>query len=230
MTEDCEDEEYNFTYKVLVLGEACVGKTTFIKELKNHIAGNLRKSSFSETEYRPTEFKFTEKIPETNTDSIICDSIFNYMENAMYNKEVARFIMKLHIYNDEQFVLINTSDIFRYNIPIDRNIGEIEIVEMSSTTRSFPPNFEYHFDKIIIMGDYHDITTLRSIQYWIELIKTSESKLIICINNCDKSPISFVDDLQSRKAKILKHFFENYKLEFISAKTGANLTFLYKHI
>lgn len=225
---DDEDDDYQRQYKILVLGEAGVGKTTFIKALKKHIA--FHTPSFSESEYNPTKYKFSEKIPETNTNSIICDSLMNYVENRMYSDEVAKFIMKPHLYNNERFFLISTSDILQTSIPINRNVGEIEIVEMSSTTRSFPPNFEYQFDKIIIMGDYHDITTLRSIQYWIELVKTQASKLIICINNCDKSPISFVDDLQSRKAKILKHFFENYKLEFISVKTGANLAFLYKHL
>jgi GTPase SAR1 family protein len=223
-----DDDDYQHQYKILVLGEACVGKTKFIKALKEHIA--FQTPSFSESEYIPTKYKFSEKIPETNTNSIICDSLMNYVENGMYNDEVARFIMKPHVYNNERFFLINKLDLFQTNILIDRNMGEIEIVEMPSTTRSVPPNFEYQFDKIIIMGDYHDITTLRSIQYWIELVKTQASKLIICINNCDKSPISFVDDLQSRKAKILRHFFENYKLEFISVKTGANLAFLYKHL
>jgi GTPase SAR1 family protein len=228
ISDDDEDEDYQRQYKILVLGEAGVGKTSFIRALKEHIA--FQRHSFLESEYHPTKSKFTEKIPETNTNSILCDSVLNHIENGRYNHEVARFIMKPHVYKEEEFFLIDRSDRIQTNIPASCNIGELEIVEMPSTTRSFPPNFEYQFDKIIIMCDYHDITTIRSIQYWVETIKTPASKLIVCVNMCDSPPISVANDFRSRKATILRHFFENCKLEFISVKTGANLAFLYKHL
>jgi GTPase SAR1 family protein len=223
-----DDKEERKKYKILVLGETGVGKTAFIKALKEHISFQI--PSFSETEYTTTKTKHTEFIEETNTNSIVCDSLFNFVQREMFDKYVAMFIMKSHFYNEESFFLIKKTDMIQSNILPDRNIGEIEMVEMPFNTRKINPNFVQKFDKIIIMGNYHDITTLRSIQYWIELVKLPANKIIICVNKCDLSPISTTNDFQPRKAKVLKHFFENYNLEFISVKTCANLTFLYKHL
>jgi len=222
------DDDEPKEYKVLVLGEAGVGKTTFIRALKENIA--IQKTSFSESEYIPTKTEFTEYIPETSTSSMIFDSVVENTINKKYSKEVANFMIRAHLDKEEQFFLMEKKYMGQCNYLKKCNFGEIEIVEMPSTTRSFPLNFHYQFDKIIIMGNYHDITTLRSIQYWAELVKTPASKLIVCVNKCDVSPNDLVNDFQSRKAKVLRHFFDKCELEFISVKTGANLTFLYKHL
>jgi len=222
-----DDDEPN-KYKVLVLGEKGVGKTTFIRALKENIA--IKKTSFSESVYIPTNTEFNEFIPETNTGLMIFDSVVEHTINKKYSKEVANFIIRPHLDKEDEFFLIEKKYMVQYNHLQKRDIGEIEITEMPSMNRRFPPDFHHQFDKIIIMGDYHDITTLRSIQYWAELVKTPASKLIVCVNKCDISPRSFVNDFQLRKAQILRHFFDKCELEFISVKTGANLMFLYKYL
>ena len=224
---DTEEEELH-NYKVLVLGEVGVGKTAFIQALKEYIG--FQKSSFSESVYNPTKTEFLECIPETNAELIMFGSVIENAINKKYNKDVAKFMIRPHSHKKRQFLLMEKKDIGQCNYLQNRDIGKIEIVEIPSTIQTFPTKFADQFDKIIIMGDYHDITTLRSIHYWAELIKAPRSKIIACVNKCDISPISTSDDFQSRKAQILKHYFENYRLEFISVKTGANLAFLYKYL
>ena len=224
VSDDDEPKEYN----VLVLGEAGVGKTAFINALKENIA--IKKPSFSESVYIPTKREFTEIIPETDAGLIIFDSVVENAINKKYDKEIANFMIRSHFDKDSEFFLMEKKYMGKYNHLQKRDIGEIEITEIPSTTRRFPPDFHHQFDKIIIMGDYHDITTLRGIQYWAELVKTPASKLIVCVNKCDISPHSIVDDFQTRKAHILRHFFEKCALEFVSVKTGANLMFLYKYL
>ena len=234
---DCEVNQFNFIsddeedpreYKVLVLGEAGVGKTTFIRALKEQIA--FKSKTGLKSNYVPTKTQFLEYIPKTNTEFITFDSAVEHAINKKYNREVAHFMIRPHFHKDERFFLMEKVYMGQRNNLQKRNIGKIKIVEMPSTTRKFHPNFEFQFDKIVIIGDYHDITTLRSIKYWAELVNAPKSKIIACVNKCDISPISISDDFQPRKARILRHFFENFNLEFMSVKTGANLAFIYKYL
>ena len=222
------DDEEPKEYKVLVLGEAGVGKTAFINALKENIA--IKKSSFSESVYIPTKREFTEIIPETDVGLMIFDSVVEHAINKKYDKEVANFMIRPHFHKEEEFFLMEKKCMGQYNHLRKSDIGKIEITEIPSTIRRLPPDFHHQFDKIIIMGDYHDITSLRSIQFWGELVKAPPRKVIVCVNKCDISPNDLVNDFQSRKAHILRHFFEKCALEFISVKTGANLLFLYKYL
>lgn len=222
------DDDEPKEYKVLILGEKGVGKTSFINALKEYIS--IQKTSFYDSEYNPTREKFTEIIPEFSEELIIFDSVVENTIHKKYSKEVANFMIRPHFHKEEEFFLMDKKYMGQCNHLKKCNIGEIEITEIPSTIRRFPSDFHYRFDKIIIMGDYHDITTLRSIQYWAELVKTPASKLIVCVNKCDLSPRSIIEDFQSRKAQVLRHFFEKCTLEFISVKTGANLMFLYKYL
>jgi hypothetical protein len=215
-------------HNVLVLGEAGVGKTSFIRAVRECV--EFRRHTFSDKVYNPTKGTFIQYIPEVNTSTIICQSVLENVNNNKFSKEVSNLIMNPHLLGDERFFLINKYDLTNSNIVKDRNIGEVSISEISANIKRFPPGFSEHFDKIIIMGDYPDITTLRSIHCWIENIKAPPNKIIVCVNKCDISPITIEDDLQSRKAKVLLHFFDNYKLEFISVKTCANLMFIYKYL
>jgi GTPase SAR1 family protein len=239
-------------YTVLVLGERGVGKTSFIRALKEYVstrstesshrhiqtqtrriqqfAGQVQPRIFSELNYYPTENIFAEYIPKTYANSLYIESIFENIEKGRYSPEVSRFIMNPHFDKLDKYYLLEDFDMISSGLQIDREVGEIMITEFSSTTREFPSNFADHFDKIIIMGEYSDITTLRSIQYWVELIKAPKSKTIVCVNKCDVPPISIANDFQSRKAKILKHYSDQCELEFMSVKTGANIGFLYKYI
>lgn len=214
--------------KVLVLGSACVGKTSFIRALKEYIAGTPQ--TFSESEYIPTKNMFIDHIPKTNTSKLDSASVLHNCNNGKYCKEVAEFIINRHYYKNERFLLLDRNDMLYGNIPENEDVGEITICELSSKIRDFPPYFEMEFDKVIIMCDYHDIGSIRSVQYWAELIKAPTRKIIVCINMCDAPPISYANDFQERKAQVLRHYAEQCKLEFISVKTGANIGFLYKYI
>lgn len=249
------DEDEPKEYKVLILGEAGVGKTAFINALKENVA--IKKSSFSESVYVPTfsfalpvvvapenfppptpsgtaditrKREFTEIIPETDAGLMIFDSVVENTINKKYNKEVANFMIRPHFHKEEQFFLMERKQMGQCNNLCKREIGKIEITEITEIPPTSRSDFHHQFDKIIIMGDYHDITTLRSIQFWAELVKAPARKIIACVNKCDISPNDPANDLQSRKANILRHYFDNYNLEFISVKTGANLLFLYKYL
>ena len=223
-----EEEEDPKEYRVLVLGEAGVGKTAFIRTLKERIA--FEPKSFSKSNYVPTKTSCFEYIPETNTDMIVFDSAVEHAINKKYSKEVANFMIRPHLHKEEIFYLMEHRYMGQCNTLERRNVGRIKIVEMPSTTRNLNPNFERQFDKIVIMGDYHDITTLRSMKYWADLINAPKHKIIACVNKCDNPPISIPDDFQYRKERILRYFFENYNLEFMSVRTGANLEFIYKYL
>jgi len=214
--------------KVLVLGSACVGKTAFIRALKEYIAGQTQ--SLSETKYTPTKSIFIDHIPETNTSLLDNSSILNNCEKGKYDKHIAEFIIQRHNHKNDTFLLLDANDMLYGNIPEQKDVGEITICELSSTCGEIPAGFESEFDKVIIMCNYHDITTMRSVQNWAEKIKAPVRKIIVCINMCDVPPKNYEDDFRERKAQILRHYSEQCKLEFISVKTGANIGFLYKYI
>jgi len=213
---------------VLVLGSAGVGKTSFIRALKQYIAGEPQ--TFSESIYTPTKYMYTEQIPAVNTRELDKLSVLNNCENGKYCKPIAKFIVDRHYHKNEKFFLLTTDELLYGNIPENREVGEITICEFASQYKEFVPDFETLFEKIIIMCDYHDIGSIRSVQLWAELIKAPTSKIIVCVNMCDASPNADDNDFQKRKAQILKHYSEQCKLEFISVKTGANIGFLYKYL
>jgi predicted GTPase len=73
---------------------------------------------------------------------------------------------------------------------------------------------------------------MRSIQVWLDKIKSTNDKIIICITKCDvnNEESAEKDDFQLRKAKIMEHFLRQYQIEYISAKTNANVGFIYKYL
>lgn len=216
------------TSKVLVLGSKCVGKTSFIRALKEYISG--KPQTFSESEYIPTKNIFIDHIPGTNTSNLDTSSVLNNCHNGKYCKPIAEFIINRHYDKDEKFFLMEKADVLYGNIPENKDVGEIMMCELSSKCDELPDDFQSEFDKIIIMCDYHDIGSMRSVQTWAELIKAPTRKIIVCINMCDAPPISYANDFQYRKALVLKHYADQCKLEFISVKTGANIGFLYKYV
>ena len=221
-------EEHESPFKILILGEPGVGKTSFIRALKEHIL--YEPQTFTESHYIPTKTTFTEYIPETNTNKILSSTVLEDIQNKKYSDEIGKFITKPHLYKEDRFLLLNKNDIIYCNIPENQPVNEVIISEYPSISKDNLFGFASKFDNIIIMGDYSDITTLRSIRYWLELIDAPSYKIIICINKCDTVPMNYFEDFQVRKARILKYFADKYKLEFISVKTSANLTFLYKHL
>ncbi len=212
---------------VLVLGSAGVGKTSFIRALKEYIAD--KPQTFSELDYTPTRSMFIEHIPATNTDKLDKSSVLNNCENGKYCKPIAKFIVDRHHHKEERFFLLERHDMLYGNIPEDKDVGEITMCELSPNCQDIPDGFHSEFDKIVIMCNYHDIGSIRSVQYWAELINAPTGKIIVCVNMCDAPPKNYDNDFQDRKAQLLRHYSEQCKLEFISVKTGANLGFLYKY-
>lgn len=214
-------------YKILVLGESGTGKTAFIESF-HRIASQTHRRF--QTEHKKTKKVATTFIPAINSNMLEKKSTIDHVREHSFGEAVSNFILKRHNDGDEQFKLLKECDSWYSNIPEASYFRQMLISELPSDTRALPSNFEQEFDKIIIMTDYHDITTIRSAQYWAELIKAKKSKTIICINKCEMEPLSFSNDFSSRKAKILRHFAEQCTIEFISVAANANLTFLYKHL
>jgi len=216
-------------YNVLVLGERGTGKTSFIHALKEYISN--KPPTFSESYYSPTTCIVHDFIPETNANNISVDSIFTNTENGKYCEDVSNFIIYPHYNKMDKYYLLRDADIIRSNVQSDRIIGEIMVVEIPSVTKELPKGFVDCFDKIIIMGDYNDNNSLRSVRYWAEFIDAPRSKMIVCVNKCDVTPIDDLNgELRKRKAMILKYFADRCDLEFMSIKTGANVGFLYKYM
>jgi GTPase SAR1 family protein len=216
-------------YNVLVLGERGTGKTSFIHAMKEYISN--KPQTFSESYYSPTTCIVHDFIPETNANNISVDSIFTNTENGKYCEDVSNFIIYPHYNKMDKYYLLRDADIIRSNVQSDRVIGEIMVVEIPSVTKELPKGFVDCFDKIIIMGDYNDNNSLRSVRYWAEFIDAPRSKMIVCVNKCDVTPIDDLNgELRKRKAMILKYFADRCDLEFMSIKTGANVGFLYKYM
>jgi GTPase SAR1 family protein len=215
-------------YKVLVLGEKGVGKTAFINGLYELVSGTPQ--SFNEFSYIPSKRVYTKYIPSIDMETVDVRTTIENIRNRQFSPEISTFILKPHGRIGSEFRLLQNYDLEYTNIPKYAVFKEILISEFPADSTNFPANFLDHFDKVVIMCEYSDITTIRSIQYWAELIQANRNKIIICVNKCDVSPNSYVDDFQSRKATILKHYTDNCFVEFISVKTNANMTFLYKYL
>jgi signal recognition particle receptor subunit beta len=215
-------------YKILVLGEAGTGKSTFIESLYCTVSKTPR--WFSPMEYETTKVEQTTFIPAINTKILEKKSTIDHIRDHSFGEVVSNFILKQHRDGKEKFKLVKECDSWDSNIPEAAYFHEMIISEWPSYAKTFPPNFAQEFDKIIIMTDYHDITTMRSAQFWAELIRAPKSKTIVCVNKCELEPISSDNDFASRKARVLKHFSEQCRLEFISVASNANMTFLYKYL
>lgn len=216
-------------YKVLVLGESGVGKTAFIDAL--YAIASRTPRTYSESVYIPTRKLYTKYIPAI--DSIMLDkkSIIDNIRAKQFDEVVANFMLRQHgNCAEDKFKLLQEQDSWHSNIPDGCHYREIMISELPAETRTLPERFIDEFDKVVIMTDYHDITSMRSAQYWAELIHSPKRKTIVCVNKCEVAPLSKANDFRDRKSVILRHFAEQCHLEFISVSTEANLTFLYKHL
>jgi hypothetical protein len=215
-------------YHVLVAGEAGVGKSAFIRALCE--ATSQQSSTFSESVYKITTTMETTRIPEINSAILERKSVIDNVKSRAYGEVISNFIMKQHGPEEDRFKLLKECESWYSNIPEASCFREIVLHELPHTTREVPPKFVDDFDKVVIVADYHDITTLRSAQCWAELIRPPKRKTIVCVNKCEVEPKSRAEDFRDRKAAILRHFSEQCSLEFISVATGANIPFLYKHL
>jgi hypothetical protein len=86
------------------------------------------------------------------------------------------------------------------------------------------------YDCLLVVADYSDITSLRSVGYWCKLAGLSAQRIVVCVNKCDHEPRFSADDFQLRKAKIVHCLLQRFAVEYTSATTGTNLHFLYKYM
>jgi GTPase Era involved in 16S rRNA processing len=86
------------------------------------------------------------------------------------------------------------------------------------------------YDCLLVVADYGDITSLRSVGYWCKLAGLSAQRIVVCVNKCDHEPRFAADDFQFRKAKIVHFLLQRFAVEYTSAVTGTNLHFLYKYM
>lgn len=224
-------EEYNLypnAYKILVLGESGVGKTAFIEALSNCVQDKPQRPLSGIR--KPTTELNIKYIPATSSDNLQRTTMEDDVRSNRFSKSFANFALNQHGRYKIDSVL--PEYVFNSRIASNREFKEIIISEMPIKREDSIEHLAEKFDKIIIMGDYTDITSLRSMQYWATKIKAPKKKTIICVNKCDVDEEGDYEkeDFQLRKAKVMCHFLYQCGVEYISVNTLANIGFIYKYL
>lgn len=206
--------------RILVVGESGVGKTEFIRSIRNN---SIRSPPSEEAPYIPTRKKTTTYV--SHIRHLPYTNLMDEIQNRKFSRTFIRFLLTPQ--TKQQISLIDSRKLFEHYAQQKTPHPDMLITEIpSSTTDAVSCEYDY----IIVMAEYSDITTMRSLYYWIQTMNCPPEKTIICINKCDVEPISLADDFQSRKAKILEYFLQKYPVEYISVKTKANIQFIYKYL
>jgi len=212
--------------RILVLGEPSVGKTSFINALSNYALG-IHETPLPEMEL-PTTKTYTKTIPCTTSEKVITNTMEEDIINYRYSHSFIDFVLRPH--GKDKIDAIDHERAFNSRIEKNRSFKEIAISEVVTNREEPIDSIAKKFDKIIIMSEYSDITTMRSMQYWATRIKSPKTKTIICVNKCDVEIDDRREDFKLRKAKVMDHFLHQCAIEYISVKTGANVGFIYKYI
>lgn len=227
--------DYDGAYRILVLGERGVGKTAFIDALYDCVCPNPFVPSPPpppnlQPPYRPTTSVYTKYIPSTTSADLPRTTMEEDVRANRVSKSFIYFALNQH--GKQQIETVIADVVFNGCIQPNRVFSEILISEMPANREESIEHLAREFDKIIIMGDYSDINSMRCLQFWSEKIKASRRKIIICVNKCDLgSDTNYTKiDYHLRKAQIIDHFLHQCAVEYISVKTLANIGFIYKHI
>ena len=212
-------------YRILVIGERRVGKTAFIEALYS-LAKN-RPFDVNEYEFKQTTRVFSKYIPATSGKELNQKTMIEYSNADQYSNSFTSFLIGPH--GKQRVFAVNTNNMLRSKV-MPRNFNKILISEFPSDTEFISEDIVDQFDKIIIMAEYPDITTMRSILTWASIASAAAKKTIICVNKCDVEASSDKEDFQERKAKVMDHFVSQCAVEYISVKTNANVGFIYKYM
>jgi hypothetical protein len=218
----------------LVVGEPSVGKTAFIDALYSLVLNAT--STFRENDYEthvatelPSKTVYSKYIPIASGFELNQMTMQDCIRTHKFSESFIRFVTIGHGRN-KIMAIDEMSRTLDLRIKKNRVFDEIVISEYPSNVNSIPEDIAQHFDKVIIMTDYSDITSMRSAQCWASTIKPSKKNTIICVNKCDVQAMTLEDDFQLRKAEIMNHFSTQCAVEYISVKTGANIGFIYKYL
>lgn len=214
-------------FKVLIVGEPQVGKTAFAEALQELVLRS--KPSFNENAYQKTTQIITKHIPAATSLEIKQPPLIDYIRDNKFAKSFVAFATRPH--GRRKLLVMDNDKLYKCSMPQkNRVFDEILISEFPSTTDKIPVEVLDQFDKIIVMAEYSDINTMRSVYTWSTKLKLPKNKTIICVNKCDEQALSVDDDFQSRKAQVMNYFAAQCAVEYISVKTRANLGFIYKYM
>jgi len=213
--------------RILLVGERGVGKTAFMKALQS-IARVETNTTFNENEYFPTRCVTDETIVSTTGFELKQRSMIDYIRKYEYSESFVSFALKPH--GKDRLMVIETDKLSENRVKKNRVFDEMLISEYPPGARELTDDLAKQFDKIIIMADYTDICSMRSVQHWAMVLRAPANKTIVCVNKCDVEAASSLEDFGSRKAYVMDHYSSQCPVEYISVKTGANVGFLYKYL
>lgn len=224
-----DDSSYPNAYRILVLGEPGVGKTSFIDALHELVTKTPYPPNLTKP-YVPTEKTYSKCIPATTSEELPITTMEDDIRANRFSKSFNYFALNPH----GRFKLdaVIPHNLFNSKIGANRHFMEILISEIPVNREESINHLLFEFDKIIIMAEYCDITTIRSLQYWVSKIRAPASRIIMCINKCDDGTQDDYqkEDFHLRKAKVIDHFLYQCPVEYISVKNRANIGFIYKYI
>lgn len=229
--------------RVLLVGDRGVGKTSFVRALQSMAKGDID-SKFNEREYFPSRQDTIERIESTTGFLLKPRSMIDYIRQFKYSTSFLTFALRPHGKNKILVIepgklmsenCVKKNRVFEEIIISEYNPGFMpptggSIVEPEIGPNTPTDDFAKQFDKIIIMAEYPDICTMRSVQYWATTLNVPVNRTIVCVNKCDVEAISHADDFHLRKAYVMDHYSSQCPVEYISVKTGANLGFIYKYL
>jgi GTPase Era involved in 16S rRNA processing len=195
-------------YRILVAGEQGVGKSAFINALINAVSPESNQMNY---------------ISSISSDHLPPITMSDEIRRKKFSESFITFLLIPH--GKRKIEIISTKQVFESRIEPGQIFRDILIDEYPHITSS--PS---EYDKIIIMSEYSDITTMRSMAYWCNKLCANPKKTIVCVNKCDVHEECVKEDFRLRKAKVMDHFLSQCPVEYISAVTSANLCFIYKYV
>jgi len=211
-------------FRVLVVGERGVGKTRWIHSFRQSLGLGVGVDGAKNIYIPypdPDKLHETSMLEDLKTLSKTCK--YFILNPDMRKKTVSCHPNLLHNSIDKSQ---KYGDIILCEYPSKQILFPIEDKALRKETLAW----RKQFNCVVIMAEYSDITTLRSIHHWCLVCGFSPKKTIVCVNKCDIEPACLKNDFQSRKARIMNHFVSQCPVEYISAKTGTNVQFLYKYM
>ena len=236
-----DEEEYDFLslkfpeetlpspnpIRILLVGERGVGKTALANALRSLAKGEPN-NTFNENEYFPTRRVTDETIASTTGFDLNPRSMIDYIRKYEYSESFISFALKPH--GKDRIMVIETDKLSENRVKKNRVFDEMQISEYPPGSKELTEHLAKQFDKIIIMADYTDICSMRSVQHWATILRVPANKTIVCVNKCDVEASSSIEDFRSRKAYVMDHYASQCHIEYISVKTGANVGFIYKYL
>ena len=213
--------------RILLVGERGVGKTALANALRSLAKGEPN-NAFNENEYFPTRRVTDETIASATGFDLKQRPLIDYIRKYKYSESFVSFA--LNPQGKARIIVIDTDKLSENRVKKNRVFDEMRISEYPPGSKELTETLAKQFNKIIIMADYTDICSMRSVQHWATILRAPANKTIVCVNKCDVEAASSIEDFRSRKAYVMDHYSSQCNVEYISVKTGANVGFIYKYL